>query len=77
MAVRKSVRSVRTDDASWLAARSRAEKEGLSMSHIVNELVDGYARGEFHMPKPLKDYSGTVTPPKPRAKSAAKSVATA
>ena len=47
------------------------------MSTVVSELVEGYALGYIDMPKPLKDYSGTVTPPKPRAKRAAKSVATA
>ena len=62
MAQRKSVRSIRTADASWLAARARAEKEGLSMSSVVSELVEGYALGYIDMPKTSKEFTPTRQP---------------
>jgi hypothetical protein len=62
MAQRKSVRSIRTADASWLAARARATKEGLSMSTVVSELVEGYALGYIDMPKTSKEFTPTRQP---------------
>lgn len=71
MAQRKSVRSVRTPDSTWLAARARAEKEDMSMSHVVSELVEGYALGYIDMPTTSKKFKPTrKRAPKTEAASA-------
>lgn len=48
---RKTIRSVRTSDEAWTGARERAQREGVSMSHVVNEFVEGYAAGALDLPE--------------------------
>lgn len=55
----KSVRTVRVNDAMWEAARKRAVSEKVSMSHVVNELVEGYAVKAFDLPTVEKVFSQT------------------
>lgn len=50
------VRSVRVTDEVWEAARRRAAYEGVTMSHVVNQIVEGYSRGLIDMPKVVVTY---------------------
>lgn len=52
--------SVRTERTLWAKARARATREGYKMNTVINELLEGYARGVIHMPKVQKQYN--VTP---------------
>lgn len=52
--------SVRSDRALWAKARSRAVREGYNMNQVINELLEGYARGVIHMPKVKKQYAVTA-----------------
>jgi hypothetical protein len=44
-------RSVRVSDDDWDKARSRAEYEGVTVSHVAAMLIQGYARGLINLPK--------------------------
>ena len=35
-------RSIRVDDRTWKHAKRRAEREGMTMSRLVNLLLEGY-----------------------------------
>ena len=52
----KSVRTVRIEDTTWEAARLRGESEGASMSHVMQELLEGYGRGFIALPRVVKQY---------------------
>lgn len=43
--------SVRTTESLWLSAKRRARQEGVTMGHMITELMDGYARGYVDLPK--------------------------
>lgn len=58
---RKSAHSVRTNDELWAAAKRRAEGEGMTINGVIEELLEGYARGMVNLPKVVKTYT---TPPK-------------
>jgi len=49
--------SVRTTESLWLSAKRRADSEGVSMGHMVTELMDGYSRGLVTLPKELNGKS--------------------
>ena len=44
-------RSVRVSDEAWEKARSRAEYEGVTVSHVAAVLIEGYSKGLINMPK--------------------------
>jgi hypothetical protein len=44
-------RSVRVSDDAWDKARSRAEYEGVTVSHVAAVLIEGYAKGLINLPK--------------------------
>lgn len=48
---RTAAHSVRTDDAMWGRAKARAAKEGHTINHVINEILDGYGRGLINLPK--------------------------
>jgi hypothetical protein len=48
---------VRTSDELWAAARRRAESEGMTINGVVEELLEGYARGLLNLPKVTKTYA--------------------
>jgi predicted DNA binding CopG/RHH family protein len=54
---RKAAHSVRTSDQLWAAARRRAETEGLTINKVIEELLEGYARGLVNLPKVTKTYT--------------------
>lgn len=47
----KPVRTTRIPDDVWDVARARAEKDGVSMSQMMQRLVEGYARGKIALPR--------------------------
>ncbi|QGZ16744.1 hypothetical protein PBI_DEWDROP_97 [Microbacterium phage Dewdrop] len=43
--------SVRLRESLWVAAKRRADGENVTMAFMVNEIMDGYARGFLNLPK--------------------------
>lgn len=39
------LRQVRISNATWLKARERAEREGLTMSEVIRQHLEEYAEG--------------------------------
>lgn len=58
---RTSAHSVRTTDELWEKAKKRAVDEGVTLNFVVNEILEGYARGLVNLPKTVKQYQ-TVAP---------------
>lgn len=56
---RSATHSVRAVDETWAKAKRRAESEGFTINHVLNEILDGYARGLINLPKIVKQYSRT------------------
>lgn len=54
------VRSVRVPEDIWEAAKRRATYEGVTMSTVMYEFVEGYAKGLVDLPK----VTITYTPPR-------------
>lgn len=50
------VRSARIDNVTWNKAKRRASYEGVTMSHVMFTLVEGYANGMIDMPRVQKIY---------------------
>ena len=63
-AVRSATHSVRAEDELWAKAKRRAESQGYTINHVINEILEGYARGLINMPKVVKQYAATSAPPK-------------
>lgn len=55
---RRSAHSVRTKDELWSAAKRRADAEGITMNSVIEEILEGYARGLLNLPKVTKTYAG-------------------
>jgi hypothetical protein len=53
------VRSVRISDELWERAQRRAAYEGVTMSKVLYQIVEGYAAGLVNLPKVQVSY-GTV-----------------
>lgn len=51
--------SIRSDEVMWAKAKRRADSEGHTMNHVLNELLEGYAIGVMHLPKLSKQYTTT------------------
>lgn len=45
------VRTARISDKIWLKARARARKDNVTMSTVINRLVEGYAKGAITLPR--------------------------
>lgn len=45
------VRSVRIEESVWRRALARAKHEGVTMSHVMATLVEGYSRGLVDLPR--------------------------
>lgn len=48
---RNASHSVRTTDDRWNKAKARADREGVSLNFVLNELLDGYGMGLLNLPK--------------------------
>jgi hypothetical protein len=55
-------RSVRTGAEVWSRAKRRAESEGVTLNHVINEILEGYGRGLINLPKITKQYQAPKTP---------------
>jgi hypothetical protein len=44
-------RSVRVSDEIWQRARNRAAYEGVTVSHVIFSLLEGYAKGLLNLPQ--------------------------
>lgn len=53
-------RSVRCDDEVWEAARRRAVFENVTISHVVQLILDGYGKGYIDLPKTVVQYGKAV-----------------
>lgn len=42
--------AVRTPDERWAGAKERADREGVSMNRLMNELLEGYRRNVYRLP---------------------------
>lgn len=56
------VRSVRVPEEAWEKARRRANYEGLTMSNVIAQIVDGYAAGLLDLPKHVITYQPARRP---------------
>lgn len=56
--------SVRTTESQWLSAKRRADDEGVTMGHMITELMEGYARGLMDLPKTAAGKSTAKREPK-------------
>lgn len=56
------VRSVRVGDDLWEAAKRRAAYEGVTMSHVLLSIIEGYAQGLIDMPKVVVSYQPARRP---------------
>jgi len=52
-------RSVRVADEPWEAAKRRATFEGITMSNMAAQLIEGYGKGLIDLPKLQKVYTPT------------------
>jgi len=59
------VRSVRISDDLWIPARRRAEREGVTMSHVLVSIVEGYANKALDLPRVQVHYGPPPAPPEP------------
>lgn len=50
------VRSVRVTDDVWEKARYRANMEGVTMSYVVQVIMEGYASGMLDLPRMVMQY---------------------
>lgn len=48
--------SFRCNGDVWTMSRERAEKEGVTVSHVINEFLEGYALGKINLPTVIKSY---------------------
>lgn len=48
--------SFRCNGEIWKKGRKRAASEGVSISHVINEFLEGYAKGKINLPKVTKTY---------------------
>ncbi len=60
------VRSVRVSDELWERAKRRAAYDGVTMSHVLLMIVEGYANGLLNLPKVQVIYAAP-TPAEPVA----------
>lgn len=44
-------RSYRVEENVYRAARARATREGTNVNQVISNLVEGYARGVYELPK--------------------------
>lgn len=44
-------RTTRIGDAVWEKAKKRATRDGVSMSQLMNTLVEGYSEGKIDLPR--------------------------
>lgn len=44
-------RSVRVEEKIWALAKQRAAEEGVTVSRVMGDLLEGYARGVYELPK--------------------------
>lgn len=58
-------RSVRVADALWDEAKSRASREGHTMSHVLSLLIQGYAAGKIDLPQQILVYPSGNEPDVP------------
>jgi len=58
------VRSVRISDEVWAAARNRAQREGVTISHVLVSIVEGYASGRMDLPHVSVSYGANQAPVK-------------
>lgn len=56
---RTSTHSIRCTEELWTAARRRANKEGVTMNHVMTEILEGYATGRVDLPTVTKVYAQT------------------
>lgn len=51
-----SVHSIRTTDELWERAKERAIEEGVTMSYVMNSILEGYADRQLNLPQIIKKY---------------------
>lgn len=55
-------RSIRVGDEAWERAKRRANYEGVTMSNMAAQLIDGYGKGFINLPKHQVVYEPTAQP---------------
>ena len=53
-------RSIRVGNEEWDRARRRANFEGLTLSNVAAQLIDGYGKGLINLPTVQKVYGAPV-----------------
>lgn len=63
--------SVRAPNDTWARAQQRAQREGVVMNRLIVELLEGYSRGVYRLPKKQVEVVRTyAAPSQPEAPSA-------
>ena len=57
------VRSVRVSDETWDKAKRRADYDGVTISHVVAMIIEGYAQGLVDLPRVQVVYSPAAAKP--------------
>ena len=52
-------RSIRVAEEPWALAKQRATFEGITMSNMAAQLIEGYGKGYIDLPKTQKVYGPT------------------
>lgn len=55
-------RSIRCSDEAWEPAKRRANYEGVTMSNMAAQLIEGYGKGLIDLPKVQRVYQPTREP---------------
>jgi hypothetical protein len=48
---RDSLHSIRCNDEAWAAAKERAHSEGFPINRVLEEFLEGYAKGDLSLPR--------------------------
>lgn len=54
-----TTRSIRCTPEAWRKAQVRAAREGVTMTHVLREFVEGYGNGELNLPKVVKVFNNS------------------
>lgn len=69
-----SSHSLRTPNDLWARATARARRDNLPINRVLIELLEGYARGIYRLPKKQVETVRVYGDPEPEAAPAAASV---
>jgi hypothetical protein len=54
--VKSSTYSIRVEERMWAKAKERAASEGVTITQVLREFLNGYALEKLDMPRIVRDY---------------------